>query len=100
MTNMNMVDDMNKFTQFQSANALEKAAENPGGTGDGLGMGMGMGMAQMMMNQQNQAQQNNVKKESKEEIMKALKDLGELKNAGILTEEEFSAKKKDLLDRL
>ena len=54
----------------------------------------------MMMNQQNQNQQQGQKKESKEEIMKALKDLGELKTAGILTEEEFSAKKKDLLSRL
>lgn len=101
MTNMNMVDDMNKFQQFQSSNAIEKAADNPGGAGEGIGMGMGFGMAQMMMNQQNQGQdQQGQKKESKEEIMKALKDLGELKNAGILTEEEFAEKKKDLLSRL
>ena len=64
-------------------------------------MGIGFGMAQMMMNQQNQNQNpQGQKKESKEEIMKALKDLGELKNAGILTEEEFTEKKKDLLSRL
>lgn len=104
MTNMNMVDNMNKFNQFQSANAIEKAADNPGGAGEGMGMGMGFGMAQMMMNQQNQMQQNNdssnPKKESKEEILKTLKELGDLKSAGILTDEEFEAKKKDLLSRL
>ena len=104
MTNMNMVDNMNKFNQFQSANAIEKAADNPGGAGEGMGMGMGFGMAQMMMNQQNQMQQNNdssnPKKETKEEILKTLKELGDLKSAGILTDEEFEAKKKDLLSRL
>ena len=52
MTNMNMVDDMNKFSQFQQAQAIEKAAENPGGgAGEGIGMGMGFGMANMMMQQ-------------------------------------------------
>jgi hypothetical protein len=32
--------------------------------------------------------------------MKMLKDLGELKTAGILTEEEFAAKKAELLAKL
>jgi len=97
MTNMNMVDDMSKFTQFQQANALEKAAENPsGGAGEGIGMGMGMGMAQMMMNQQQQP----AKTETKAEIMATLKELGALKEAGILDDKEFAAKKKELLARL
>lgn len=113
MTNMNMVDDMNKFTQFQTAQSMEKAAENPGGgANDGIGMGMGMGMANMMMNQQkqmmdNQNQQQNTQPPSqqskagtREEILATLKELGQLKEAGILSEEEFSAKKKEMLDRL
>jgi membrane protease subunit (stomatin/prohibitin family) len=108
MTNMNMVGDMNRFSQFQSAQAIEKAADNPGGAGEGLGMGMGFGMAQMMMNQQQNLQQqsksnseNDEKKEmSRDEAMKLLKDLGELKQAGVLTDEEFDAKKKELLARL
>ena len=107
MTNMNMVEDMNKFQQFQQANAIEKAADNPGGgAGEGIGMGMGFGMANMMMNQQGQNQNQNQnadseeKAESKEDIMKTLKELGELKQAGILTAKEFDAKKKELLSRL
>ena len=102
MTNMNMVEDMNKFQQFQQANAIEKAADNPGGgAGEGIGMGMGFGMANMMMNQNsNQNSGAEKKTESKEEIMKLLKELGELKEAGILTAKEFDAKKKDLLSRL
>ena len=115
MTNMNMVDDMNKFQQFQTAQAMEKAAENPGGGGsEGIGMGMGFGMAQQMMNQQNMQQaqpqkevpkaananSNAGKAQTREEIMDTLKSLGELKASGVLTEEEFDAKKKELLSRL
>lgn len=103
MTNMNMVgDDMAKFQQFQNANAIEKAAENPGGgMGEGIGAGMGFGMAQMFMNQ-NQQQQNQQQQpvQTKEEIIKLLKELGELKEAGILTQEEFDTKKKEMLSRL
>ncbi len=107
MTNMNMVDDMDKFTKFTTANAMEKAAENPGGgASEGIGMGMGFGMANQMMNQQmNQGANTNQntgssKAQSREEIMDTLKQLGELKEAGVLTQEEFDSKKKDLLSRL
>ena len=37
---------------------------------------------------------------SKDDIMKTLKDLADLKNAGVLTEEEFAAKKAELLAKL
>ncbi len=113
MTNMNMVDDMNKFQQFQTAQAMEKAAENPsGGASDGIGMGMGFGMAKMMAEQQTPQpspvpQQPNIaptgdaaKATTREEIMDTLKQLGELKTAGVLSDEEFEAKKKELLARL
>lgn len=104
MTNMNMVDDMQRFQQFQQAQALEKAAENPGGgAGEGIGIGMGMGMAQQMMQQQNapkQAPAESSKAQTREEILATLKELGGLKEAGILTDEEFDKKKKELLDRL
>ncbi len=104
MTNMNMVDDMNKFQQFQAAKSMEEAAKNPsGGAGEGVGMGMGFGMANMMMNQQgnaNNAATPSGKAQTREEIMDTLKGLGELKESGILSAEEFEAKKKELLARL
>ncbi len=102
-TQMNMVGDLQKFMQFQAANAVEKSAENPGGGNAGIDMGTGLAMGQMMMNQMNQMnqpQQPQSSGESKEDIMKLLKDLGDLKASGILTEEEFSTKKKELLARL
>ena len=107
MTNMNMVDDMNKFQKFQTAQSMEEAAKNPsgGGAGEGIGMGMGFGMAKMMMDQQNQQSQQQTQKDAskattRDEIMDTLKSLGELKESGVLTEEEFEAKKKELLSRL
>jgi membrane protease subunit (stomatin/prohibitin family) len=101
VTNMNMVSDMQKFQQFQQAQAIEKAAENPsGGAGEGVGIGMGMGMAQMMMNQQKGQEQGSSKAQTREEILATLKELGALKEAGILTDEEFESKKKELLARL
>lgn len=111
-TQMNMVGDMNRFQQFQAAKSMEEAAKN-GGSMAQPGMDMtNMMMANMMMqnmqqqqqnmqNQQNQQnQQPQEEKMSRDEIMKTLKELGELKTAGILTDEEFDAKKKELLAKL
>lgn len=57
-TSMGVVGDLNQFTKFQTANAIEAAANNPGGdAGAGMGMGMGFAMANQMgqtLNQQNQ----------------------------------------------
>src|SRR5271155_4272277 len=49
---MNMVGDMNKYTQFQVAQSLPIAAGNEGGgaAGIGVGLGAGMAMAQSMVN--------------------------------------------------
>jgi membrane protease subunit (stomatin/prohibitin family) len=49
---MNMIGDMNRYTQFQVAQSMPIAAANEGGGGAGLGagLGVGMGMAQTIMN--------------------------------------------------
>jgi membrane protease subunit (stomatin/prohibitin family) len=49
---MNMLGDMNKYTQFQVAQSLPIAAANEGGGAAGIGVGLGAGtaMAQSMMN--------------------------------------------------
>lgn len=66
-SSMGIVGDLNKYTQFQTANAMEAAANNPsgGGAAEGMGLGMGFGMANQMMGAmnpmggQNQQAQNN-----------------------------------------
>ena len=59
-TSMGVLGDMNRYTQYQAAEAMREAANNPGGAaGAGMGMGAGMAMGQMFasamaMNQQPQ----------------------------------------------
>ena len=57
-----------------------------------------------MMNQMNQSNNNSgggdSSAQSSDDIMALLEKLGKLKESGILTDEEFNAKKKELLDRL
>lgn len=104
-TQMNMVGDLQKFMMFQAATAVEKSAQGGGeGINTGVNLGAGMMIGNMMMNQMQQMNQQNPQNNNapgnKDEVMKLLKDLGDLKNAGILTEEEFNEKKKELLARL
>ncbi len=47
---VSMAGDLGRFTQFETAEALETAAANPGGVADaGVGLGAGVAMAQTMM---------------------------------------------------
>ncbi|MEP1742186.1 MAG: SPFH domain-containing protein [Kangiellaceae bacterium] len=56
-TSMGIVGNLNQYTQFQAATAMEKAAENDGMAGGGMGMGMGFAMANQMGQTTNQASQ-------------------------------------------
>jgi len=111
MAKLNTTSDKNieKMTRIKQANAMEKSAEN--GNYEGFQMSQMMMQQQMMqnqmlqnqmMNQNNNNQQQPVQqpKASRDEIMKSLKDLGELKQMGILTDAEFEQKKKELLAQL
>ena len=107
-TQMNMVGDMARFQQFQAGVSLEKLAEQEGGIGGtallmgGLGQSLGAAMtpAQPAPPPAAAAPAGAPPKEDRAQILATLKELGELKTAGILTEEEFAAKKAELLARL
>lgn len=50
-TKMGVIGDLGRFTQYQSAQAIRDAAQNPGGVaGLGAGMGAGFAVAQQMAN--------------------------------------------------
>lgn len=95
-----------------AAEGLKKGGSGVEGAGMGMGMGMGFGMANQMAQMMGQQQMNQrpggggggapapAPAESRDQIMKTLKELGELKAAGILTDAEFDAKKKELLAKL
>ena len=112
---MGMVgDDMAKFMQYQTAQAIPKFAEGGGGgssgiAGDAMGLGAGVALGQVLAQNLATGLQGNtvaapvaaqaaaVKTEG---VMATLEKLGELKAKGILTQEEFDVKKMELLKKL
>jgi membrane protease subunit (stomatin/prohibitin family) len=105
------------FQQYAQGQAMLGAAEGMakgggdggGGAGNalgGMGMGMGFGMAQMFMNQNQQGQHGQQPQQAQaaagggRSVMDRLKELNELKTAGLLSEEEFTAKKAELMKQL
>jgi len=112
---MGMVgNDMGKFMQYQTAQAIPKMAEGGGGgsgiAGDAMGLGAGVALGQVLA--QNLAQ--GLKPAAQppaaaaaapvgvkpDEVMALLEKLADLKAKGILTAEEFDAKKAELLKKL
>lgn len=85
--------NLNEFNQMQSGIAIEKMAENEGSAG-ALGTGI------LLNNMMGQQMQNNNDSNNKAELLDLLKQLGELKNSGLLTEDEFNAKKQEILSKL
>lgn len=48
-SSMGVIGDLSRYTQFQAAESMKAAAENPGGTAaGGIGLGMGFAMANQM----------------------------------------------------
>ena len=111
---MGMVgNDMGKFMQYQTAQSIPKfaegAAQGGGMVGDAMGLGAGVALGQVMaqnlqaglmgagVNPGAAAAPVGVKPE---DIMATLEKLGDLKTKGILTQEEFDAKKAELLKKL
>ena len=45
---MAIVGDLGAYTQYQTAQAIGDAANNPGGAGEGVGLGLGMAMGQRL----------------------------------------------------
>jgi membrane protease subunit (stomatin/prohibitin family) len=112
---MGMVgNDMGKFMQYQTAQSIPKFAEgaaNGGGVvGDAMGLGAGVALGQVMAQQLNQGLQGQTAAAAAaaaapvavkaDDVMATLEKLGELKVKGILTQEEFDAKKAELLKKL
>ncbi|MGE0332206.1 MAG: SPFH domain-containing protein [Ramlibacter sp.] len=111
---MGMVgNDMGKFMQYQTAQAIPKFAEGGAGggsgiAGDAMGLGAGVALGQVLAQNLQQGLQGGASQAAQaaaasvrpEDVMATLEKLGELKAKGILTDEEFSAKKAELLKKL
>ncbi|HWH84224.1 MAG TPA: SPFH domain-containing protein [Burkholderiaceae bacterium] len=111
--------DMGKFMQYQTAQAIPKFAENAGQgggiAGDAMGLGAGVALGQVMAQQLGQGLSANAPGApaalagaaaaagagvKPDDVMATLEKLGELKTKGILTQDEFDAKKAELLKKL
>lgn len=60
-SSMGILGNLNQYTQFQAANAMEAAAKNSGNdntTSSGIGLGLGVAMGQQMAQALNQKDQN------------------------------------------
>jgi membrane protease subunit (stomatin/prohibitin family) len=99
---MNVVGDLGKYTQFQTAQAIPVAAANEGGVaGMGAGLGVGVGIGQAMGAAMTpSAQADAVAATAAEDIPALLEKLHELTVKGILSVAEFEAKKAELLKKL
>jgi membrane protease subunit (stomatin/prohibitin family) len=105
-------DNLEVYKVERSFDTSEKVAENMGGgLGEGgnlIGTMIGMGMVNPIANQMGNIMQNNTQatnpinnsQVSNDDIIKLLEQLGKLKASGILTEEEFNDKKKELLAKI
>jgi membrane protease subunit (stomatin/prohibitin family) len=96
---------MAAYQQLAQAEMMMGAAEGMkrGGDGGGAFAGAGVGLGFAMAGQVAQVAGNAQARpagESRDQIMATLKQLGELKAAGVLTDAEFDAKKKELLAKL
>jgi membrane protease subunit (stomatin/prohibitin family) len=112
---MGMVgNDMGRFMQYQTAQSMPKLAEGAGHggiAGDAMGLGAGVALGQVMANQLSQGLQGAGAGTAAaaaaapvgvrpEDVMSTLEKLADLKAKGILTAEEFDAKKAELLKKL
>ena len=106
--------NMGQFMQYQTAQSLPEmakgAASGGGVAGDAMGLGAGVAMGQVLAQQLQAGLAGTAHPaaaapaapaaQSADDIMGLLEKLGDLKAKGILTDEEFAAKKADLLKKL
>ena len=110
---MNMIGDMGRYTQYQTANAIPLAAQNEGGLAAiGAGLGAGVGIGQAVAGAMAQAMTPGAAAPaatsaaavpaamSADDVVATLEKLHGLVGKGILSQAEFDAKKAELLKKL
>lgn len=100
---MNIAGNLNQLTQYNTAQSIPIAAANEGGAaGVGAGLGAGVAMGQAMMGAMGQAMGGGAAASAApaEDPLVTIEKLHGLKEKGILSQEEFDAKKAELLKKL
>ncbi|MFO1386418.1 MAG: SPFH domain-containing protein [Chitinivorax sp.] len=100
---MNIAGNLNQLTQYNTAQSIPIAAANEGGAaGVGAGLGAGVAMGQAMMGAMGQVMGGGAAAGAApaEDPLVTIEKLHGLKEKGILSQEEFDAKKAELLKKL
>jgi membrane protease subunit (stomatin/prohibitin family) len=99
---MDVLGDMRRLTQYNTAQSIPIAAANEGGAaGIGAGLGAGLTIGQTMASSLADAVKGaSAPPQSTEDVPALIEKLHELLTKGILTQEEFDAKKAELLKRI
>jgi len=113
-TSMGIVGDLNKYTQYQTAEAIQAAAANPGGGGGmtsgltlGAGLALGQQVAQSLQNNQAAGQQAAAAEASRQTLVNApktarerLADLKSLLDDDLINEDDFKQRKAAILSEM
>jgi membrane protease subunit (stomatin/prohibitin family) len=88
------------YADMQKLEAMKLAAQNEGGAaGVGMSMGAGMGMGQMMADMAKPSQSQASSSDPNDPMIK-IKKLKDMLDSGLITQNEFDAKKKDILSAM
>ncbi len=94
MASMKMVGDLKSYAQFQAADSISIAAGNENGAaGAGAGLGIGMAMSQAMSGMSGSSAKA-------EDPMESINKLHEMMKKGVISQQEFEAKKTELLKKV
>ena len=116
-TGMGALGDMNTYMKFKTARAIGDAAANPGGgagstVGAGIGLGMGAGVGAMLPQMMRDAMQSGNAAPAAgsapaapaaaagSPVAEKLRQLKGLLDEGLISQEEFNAKRQKLLDEM
>ncbi len=92
------------YAQIQQLEAMREAARNEGGAaGIGMGVGAGMGFGQMMsgaMADPTRSASPGASGAGTQDPLTTLRQLKEMHETGLITEEEYTAKKQEILGRM
>jgi membrane protease subunit (stomatin/prohibitin family) len=108
---MGAVGDMQRYMQYQAAQAMGGLANQQGGGGDaggaagvglglGAGMGVGAGMAQIISQGLRGEGGTQAAPAQQDDPVAKLKQLKEMLDNGLITQDQYDEKRKDILSRM
>ena len=98
---MNVIGDMSRYTQYQTATAIPMAAQNEGGmAGMGVGMGAGVAFGQAMAGAMAGAQPQAVSSAAAQDHQAKLTQLKTMLDNGLISQADYDSAKAEVLKQL